>query len=243
MNHRQEVNFFEDLEELRRRLMVSLLSVALFGVTSFFFSDLLIAVMTVPIKTSVRVLYFHSPYEAFMVKLNISLVSGIVLSVPVIFAQLWRFISPGLYTREQKTILPLIFISTILFVTGVLFAYCFVIPFALKFFLDFQTPTLVPLISIGSYISLFLSLILIFGLIFNLPVVLLGLISLGVVQTSFLSHQRRIVIVLIFVAAAVLTPTVDIFTQCLLAISLWLLFEISIWIGKVLEKRRTKVDT
>ena len=243
MNRRQETNFFEDLEELRRRLIVSLLSVILLGVASFFFSDFLIAIITAPIKTSIQVLYFHSPYEAFMVKLNISLVSGIVLSVPVIFTQLWRFVSPGLYTKEQRTILPLIFVSTILFVLGALFAYFLVIPFAFKFFMDFQTLTLVPLISIGSYISLFLSLILVFGLVFDLPVVLLGLISLGVVQTSFLSHQRKIVIVLIFIVAAILTPTVDILTQCLLALALWLLFEVSVWIGKALEKRRTGVDT
>ena len=213
MSQRQEVNFFEDLEELRRRIIVSLLSIVVFAAASFFFSDSLIAIITAPIKTSVRVLYFHSPYEAFMATLNITLVSGIVLSLPVIFTQLWYFVSPGLYTKEQEVILPLIFASTILFVAGALFAYFFVVPFAFKFFLGFQTQTLLPLISIGSYISLFLSLILIFGLIFDLPVVLLGLISLGVLHTSFLSHQRKVVVVLIFIVAALVTPTVDIFTQ------------------------------
>ena len=243
MNQETDINLSEHLEDLRKRVIISLVVISVLSILSFFFSDTLMAIISAPVKHNIRTLYFLSPYEAFMVKLNISLVSGIVLSVPVIFTQLWRFVSPGLYTKEQRTILPLIFVSTILFVLGALFAYFLVIPFAFKFFMDFQTLTLVPLISIGSYISLFLSLILIFGLVFDLPVVLLGLISLGVVQTSFLSHQRKIVIVLIFIVAAVLTPTVDILTQCLLALALWLLFEVSVWIGKALEKRRTRVDT
>lgn len=173
-----------------------------------------------------------------MTKVKLSVVSGIIISLPVIFYQLWKFISPGLYLSEKEKILPLVFISTALFLVGALFAYFGVIPFALNFFLNFQTESLEPLISIGSYISFFLSFILVFGIVFELPVLLIGLMFLGVVKAEFLRAQRKIAVVGIFVLAAVLTPTVDLITQFLLAIPLWILFELSILLGKRIEKKR-----
>ena len=238
MDQLQDIGIAGHLEELRKRLIISLISIALLTSVSFLLSDVLIALITVPVKQSVESLYFLSPYEAFMVKLKASLVSGVILSLPVIFSQLWLFISPGLYSKEQRIILPLMAVSTLLFVMGALFAYFIVIPLALKFFLGFQTTALIPLISIDSYLSFFISIILIFGIVFDFPVLLLGLISLGVVGVSFLSEQRRVIIVLLFILAAVLTPTVDVFTQCLLAVPLWILFEVSIWIGRRMERRR-----
>jgi len=165
-------------------------------------------------------------------------VSGIILSLPVAFHQLWAFVSPGLYLRERKVILPLVVVSTALFLAGVLFAHVAVLPLALRFFLGFQTRTLVPLISIGSYISFFLSLILTFGIVFDFPLILISLIYLGIIGTSFLSCQRKWMVVLIFILAAVLTPTVDIVTQCLLAVPLWFLYEVSILVGRQIEHRR-----
>src|SRR3989338_3002386 len=237
------INLVDHLEELRRRLIISAAAIAAASIFSFFSSDFLIQIMTSPIKQSVQSLYFLSPYEAFLVRLKISFVSGIVLSSPVLFAQLWRFVSPGLYASERQILLPLILISTCLFLVGISFAYFLVVPFALKFFLGFQTFTLIPLISIGSYISFFLSLILVFGVVFDLPVILVGLISLKVVGTSFLSAQRNVIVILVFLLAAILTPTVDVFTQVFLALPLWLLFEISLWIGKGIEARRKPVDS
>lgn len=234
----EEIRIADHLEELRKRLIVSLAAIGLSALVSFLLSDVLISIMTAPVKQHIESLYFLSPYEAFLVKLKASLVSGVILSLPVVFSQAWLFVSPGLYPREQRTILPLMMISTLLFVAGVFFAYFLVVPLALKFFLGFQTPTLVPLLSIDSYLSFFISLILIFGLVFDFPVILLGLIALGVIGTSFLSEQRKAIIVALFAFAAILTPTVDIFTQCLLAIPLWILFELSIWIGRRMERRR-----
>ncbi len=240
MNQNTELNLEHHLEDLRKSLIVSLVAVAVAMTASLFFSDALITIISKPIEHNIRILYFLSPYEAFMTKLKVALVFGIVSSSPIIFTQLWLFVSPGLYPKEKKMVIPLVLISICLFACGVSFSYFFVIPFALNFFMSFQTPTLLPLISIGSYISFFLSLVLIFGVIFDVPVLLVGLISLGVLQTSFLSQQRKMVVVLIFIVAAVVTPTVDVFTQCLLAIPLWLLFEISVFVGKRVEKGRLK---
>lgn len=238
MVHDRTINFSDHLEELRKRLITSSLSVVLFGTISFFLSDVLIEMISAPISGRVHALYFFSPYEAFMTKLKVSIVSGIILSAPIIFTQLWRFVSPGLYAREQRAIFPLMIFSTLLFCGGVFFAYVIVMPTALNFFLGFETSTLHPLISISSYISFFLSFVLAFGIMFVLPVILVGLISLEVINSSFLNCQRKLVVVLIFILAAVLTPTADVFTQCFLAIPLWVLFEVSIWMGRRIESKR-----
>ena len=238
MTPSEQLDLSGHLEELRKRLIVVIISVAAFALLSFLFSGPLITLMTLPISKRVPYLYFFSPYEAFLVKLKIALAGGILLSLPVIFYQLWSFVSPGLYLKEKKLILPAVLISTVLFAFGALFAFVVVLPLALQFFLAFQTEKLVPLISIGSYISFFLSLVLIFGIVFDFPLVLIGLIHFKVIGTSFLVRQRKTMIVLIFILAAVLTPTVDIVTQCLLAVPLWLLYEGSIIVGQRIECRK-----
>lgn len=237
MSQTEPVTIYDHLEELRTRLILVLIVVGVAFLFSFAVSDQLLEFVVAPIKQSVDLLYFFSPHEAFMTKMKLSLVTGIILSLPVIFYQLWKFVSPGLYASEKQKVLPLVFLSTGLFLLGIAFAYYGIVPFALNFFLNFQTDFLVPLISIGSYISFFLSLILVFGAIFELPVILVGLVALGVVKTQFLKAQRKAAIVLIFVLAAILTPTVDLVTQLLLALPLWILFELSIWIGRRIEKK------
>ncbi len=234
----KEMNLAEHLDELRRRIIVVIVSVFLFGVVSFFYSESLLNLVTAPIQRSLDTLYFLTPYEAFLARIKISVLSGIILSSPIIFLELWFFVSPGLYRKEKKLVLPMVISSTVLFLLGVLFAHFMVIPFALQFFMGFQTYSLLPLISLGSYLSFFLSFVLVFGLAFNLPVLLIGLVALKVIGASFLVSQRKLVIVLIFILAAVLTPTADIFTQCILALPLWLLFEGSILIARVIEKGR-----
>ena len=218
-------------------MIIVLIVVGLSSIFCFFLSDQLLEFVVAPIKKSIDSLYFLTPHEAFMTKMKLSLVTGVVLGLPVIFYQLWKFVSPGLYPSEKKKVFPLVLISTLLFLFGVAFAYYAIIPFALNFFLNFKTESLVPLISIGSYISFFLSLVLIFGVIFELPVVLVGLITLGVIKTQFLMAQRKAAVVVIFILAAVLTPTVDLVTQFLLAFPLWALFELSIWVGKRIERK------
>jgi sec-independent protein translocase protein TatC len=236
----KEMNLSEHLEELRRRIVIALVAITLFSGISFFYSEKLMDLVIAPIQRNLDTLYFFTPYEAFLARVKLAIVSGIILSSPIIFLELWFFVSPGLYRKEKKLIFPMVFTSTALFFLGVLFAHFFVIPFALQFFMGFQTYSLLPLISLGSYLSFFMSFVLVFGLAFNLPMLLAGLVMLGVVGTPFLVAQRKVVIVLIFVLSAILTPTVDIFTQSILAIPLWLLFELSILIGRMIEKGKQK---
>ncbi|MBI4395277.1 MAG: twin-arginine translocase subunit TatC, partial [Candidatus Omnitrophica bacterium] len=164
----------------------------------------------------------------------------IILSLPVIFTQLWQFASPGLYPNEKRIVTILIGSSTILFLIGVLFAYFVAVPLGLRFFLNFKSSALTPLISLDSYFSFLISFLIAFGIMFDLPVLLIGLIWLGVVKTEFLARQRKLIIIFLFILAAILTPTADVVTQCLLAIPLWLLFELSLWVGYGLEARTGK---
>ena len=240
MAETEEVDYFTHLDELRRRLIVVVLAIAALTVASFFASDFLLEVITRPVRINVSNLYFLTPYEAFLMRLKVSVASGVMMSIPIAFTQLWLFVAPGLYRSERRAVLPIVLVSVALFSLGVLFAYFLVVPFALRFFLGFQTETLKPLISIGAYVSFFLSLILIFGVVFVTPVILVGLMYFGVVDADTFSRQRKVVIVLTFVLAAVLTPTMDIVTQCLLALPLWGLFEISIVIGRGIKKTDAK---
>lgn len=230
-------NYSAHLDELRKRLIIVLISVAVFGIASFLCSGLLIDWVTAPIKKSIPSLYFTSPYEAFLTRLRVSLAGGIILGAPVILTQLWSFVAPGLYDRERRAVVPLALSSAALFLCGICFAYFLVLPFSLSFFLGFQTESLRPLITIEAYVSFFLSLLLSFGCVFLTPIAIVGVVELGIVKTDFFRRRRKVVIVLAFVIAAVLTPTADIVTQCLLALPLWGLFELSVWIGGIIEKR------
>lgn len=225
------------LEELRRRLITVIVSVSVLTGLGFFLSDFLISILVFPARQQMEALYFFTPYEAFLTKLKVALACGILLSLPVIFNEFWRFIGPGLYGREKKLISVFVFASSLLFMAGVVFAYFIVLPVALTFFLGFKSASLYPLISIDSYISFFLTMLFIFGIAFNFPILLIGLMMTGVVPSGVFRAQRKTVIVLIFVLSAILTPTTDIVTQVFLAVPLYFLFEISLLIGRSVEKK------
>jgi sec-independent protein translocase protein TatC len=176
------------------------------------------------------------PAEAFIVKLKVALVSGIVLASPVIFFQVWTFISPGLHENEQKLALPFVAISTFSFLTGILFCFFVILPFAFSFFLgEFQSINVEPTIRIGEYLGFVLKLLLVFGSVFNLPVVSWFLAKLGILTPEWLVKNGRYAILGIFIVAAILTPP-DIATQLLLAGPLIVLYGICIQVTKIANK-------
>ena len=221
------------LGELRKRVVRILCAVAAgFGV-SFFFSERIVDLMTRPIRTS---LIFTAPTEPLWSNLKVALFSGLLLSLPVILHQVYQFIAPGLYPRERKNVLPFIAVGTFFFLLGISFCYFVVLPLALKFLMHYKTGSLVPMISIGVYVDFILKFMLAFGLIFELPVVIIFLARLGLLTPDFLSRNRKYAVLINFILAAVLTPTPDIFNQCLMAGPLILLYEVGIigarWFGK-----------
>jgi sec-independent protein translocase protein TatC len=262
--------FLEHLGELRDRLRNSVLAIFVAAIGCYLFRSFLFRWLARPLlgafhkaKTEgvVGQLIFTSPLEAFMVLLKTALVASIFVASPVIFYQLWAFISPGLYRQEKRWALPFIVVAVLLFVGGGLFCYYFVLPPGYEFFLtaakdathqltqeigtDIQIQDAVsirPMISMDEYFSLTLMLILVFGVVFELPLVLSVLAMLGVVSAGQLWRFNRYAILLFAVAGAILTPGDLVVGQLAMTGSLTVLYNISILIAWAVQRKRQARD-
>ncbi|MDP3920108.1 MAG: twin-arginine translocase subunit TatC [Candidatus Omnitrophota bacterium] len=233
--------FLSHLEELRKRLIVSAIAFGLGAILCYFFSGRLIEYLIHPLHRFENAeLIFQTPYEAFLTHLKVAGLGGLVLSSPVLFTQMWLFVSPGLYEQEKKSVIPLIVVSFLLFLCGTGFAYYLVIPLGLHFLLSFQTESLRPLLAIGPYFSFLIGMIIAFGVLFDFPVFIIGVVRLGITDSSTLRKARKTIIVIIFIAAAILTPSPDPISQLLLAVPLLVLFEVSLFIAKCIERQKSK---
>lgn len=228
--------FLEHLEELRRRLLKSIVAVILFAVAGFYFSDKIMTILMIPLGNEVK-LYNIEVTGTFYAYLKVALITGFVVAAPVVFYQLWMFISPGLYKREKLFIVPVVLISTILFAGGGVFCFYTVLPIALKFLIGFSGELIQDNITIGSYINFVGLLLIAFGFGFQLPLMNYFLAKIGLINADFLARGRRYAIIIILVVGAVITPP-DVFTQVLLAGPLYLLYEISIIVVRFTQKKQ-----
>ena len=236
---KQEIS--EHFQELRLRLLYSFLAIAIAFVLLFPFSKKILLFLQKPLPRSlVGKLVFLSPGDALIVSMKVTLFAALILSSPFWIYQFWKYIEPALYEHEKRLIVPAFFITLILFLLGISFSYLVVLPFSLRFLLSFAGDMLTPQITIDNYISFVIRMILAFGIIFLLPVVSYLLGKLGVISSTILKYYRKYAIVVIFLIAAILTPP-DIFSQVMLAVPLLALYEISIIILKIIEKRSKKV--
>jgi sec-independent protein translocase protein TatC len=183
-----------------------------------------------------------SPTEAFAIRIKLSLIVGVIVSVPVIFYQAWQFVVPGLLEKEVKIVIPVVVSSTIFFLTGAVFCFFLVLPVGLKFLLGFGTEKLSPLIKITDYINFISYMTLAFGAVFELPVLSYFLAKIGVISAPTLRKGRRYAIVIILILAAALTPGPDIFSQLMLAGPLYVLYEISIIVVMITRKKKSRDD-
>jgi sec-independent protein translocase protein TatC len=240
-----KMSLTDHLEELRKRLMRSLIAAFIaFGVC-YHFKEWLFDVLTRPLVESLpknTTMIYTSLPEAFFNYLKISFFAGLVVASPYILYQIWKFISPGLYASEKKYVLPFVLSSTVLFAGGVLFGYFVALPPAFRFFLEFSTDFLKPMLTIREYLSLTIKLLLAFGVVFEIPVFIFFLAKIGVVNSRMLVKQRKYAILLIFIAAALLTPTPDAFTQTLMAIPMMILYEIGILVAKWGERKKARKE-
>lgn len=172
-------------------------------------------------------LYFFAPHDAFVVQIKLALGGGLVFSSPAIFWELWRFIAPGLLEQEKKLAFPLVLCAGLLFAAGVLFSYHFILPFGLKFLLGFRTSVLQPMLSVKDYVHFCLMVLLGGGVMLLSPLLLWTLVRLKLTSTAFLRRQRKLAAIVILVLSAVVTPP-DVVTQVMLAIPMYLLYEITI---------------
>ncbi len=231
--------FLLHLEELRWRLLKSVLAIVVMSGVAFYFSDELLTLLIKPLK-GVK-LYVTEVTGSFYAYLKISLIAGILGALPVVFYQLWAFMSPGLYRREKKAILPLVATSTMLFLVGATFCYLVVLPISLAFLIGFAGDILSPIITVGSYITFAGMLLMAFGFGFQLPVLCYFLGKMGLVSSGFLARGRRYAVIVMLVVAAIITPP-DVFTQFLLAGPLYVLYEISIIVVRMIEKKEKTAE-
>jgi len=233
--------FLDHLEELRWRIIKSLIAVVIFTIISFAFSDQILDFLLLTTKNLKHQLQLQvlKVQTVFIIKLELALIAGIMLSLPVIFYQIWAFVAPGLLENERKYVVPVITFATISFIVGAAFAFFVIIPFALDFFLSLVPETVKNNIALDFYFGFVARIVLVFGIVFELPVVSLLLTKLGLLTPQFLRKYRRYAIVVIFVLAAILTPP-DPTTQIMLAVPLLLLFEVSIWISYFFAKKPKK---
>ena len=232
--------FLSHLEELRTRLVRSAIAVGVCFLVAYFFKEELYYYLSLPVKEALppgSKLIYTAPAEAFFTYLKVAFLAALVAASPVIFHQIWSFIAPGLYSHERRLIWPFVSISSVLFITGAVFCYAVVFPYAFNFFMSFATDDIQPMISLKQYLSFSSSLLLAFGVVFEMPLVLVFLGRLGVVNQKMLRKQRKFAILIMFVAAALFTPP-DVVSQILMAMPLLVLYEISIWMVAASEKKK-----
>ncbi len=244
-----EASLMDHLTELRTRLIYSMVAISILFVVCFFFADWIFDFLLEPFKTAtggnedIRLIY-TAPQEFFFTKLTLSLFGAAFLAFPVIASQIYAFVAPGLYKNERGAFLPYLFATPIFFIIGAGVMFYGVMPLALKFFLSMEGSaqggvTIEMLPRVSEYLSLIMTLVLAFGVCFQLPVILTLLARIGVVDSEKLKSWRKYAFVGVLVIAAFLTPP-DPISQLGLALPMLLLYELSIWSVKFVEKSRAK---
>lgn len=232
---------FEELKphlaELRKRLIICVLSLIVLFVICFGFWEIILNFMTAPL---IKVLpqgsevIFTQVAEAFFTAMKVSFFASLLISMPIIFWQAWLFVAPGLYDNEKKYVIPFVLSASVMFFLGAAFCYFFVIPIAYNFLINFGGSQFVAMPKIGEYVGFFTKLVVAFGISFELPIVTFFLAKIGFVTDESLKGFFRYAIVVIFIFAAVMTPP-DILSQFLLAVPLIVLYVFSIYIAKMVN--------
>src|SRR5213082_2751259 len=235
--------FLDHLEELRWRILYSLLAVVVGTLVGWVIVEHIdvIGLLIEPIKPLIPggKLRVTSPTEPFFITLKFAFVVGVVLASPVVGYQAWAFLTPALYERERRLIVPALSAGALLFLAGASAAYLWVLPRALAVLLSFQHNVFDPLITADKYFGFAAQLIIAFGVVTELPLVVVILAILGLVTPQFLARNRRYAIVISAVAAALLAPP-DAVSMLLMMVPLWALYEVGIWCAWVVERRRAR---
>jgi sec-independent protein translocase protein TatC len=252
------MSFFGHLGDLRKKITVSLIATCVTFMVSFNYSEQLLESLMFPLRYtldfSVTKMYlyfipqdklhntklvFLAPAEGFWMNMKIAMVAALILALPVIFQQLWSFISPGLHSKEKKYVVPFVITATALFVVGGAFCFFIVLPFAMGFLLTYKVGNfMMPLLSVGQYVDFCLKFILAFGAVFELPIIILFATRMGLITTQTLAKNRRYAILIAFIIAAILTPTPDAFNQTLMAVPMIILYEVGILAARIFVRRK-----
>ncbi len=231
------MGFVEHLEELRSVLIQSGLAALAAASLCWFWSARILDVLISPIAE--QGIYFTAPNEAFLTRLKIAGMVGIFVVLPFILFRVYAFIMPGLYRSERRVVAPLLISSTLLFYAGLVFSFLVVVPQVITFLLSFGTQTMVPLIGVGNYFSFVSRMCLAFGLVFQLPLLVLGLSWVGILKPRMLLRTWRVAVIVIASVAAILTPP-DVISQVMMAVPVLILYFGSVLISLLVTRRRGK---
>ncbi|RMH70050.1 MAG: twin-arginine translocase subunit TatC [Gemmatimonadetes bacterium] len=234
------MTLLEHLEELRWRLFYALGAIAIGAVLCWFISEEMLSALLTPVPKDLT-LQMLKPTEGFIVRLKLAITGGFFLALPAVIYQIWKFVAPGLLESEKKYVIPVLIAGGGFFLAGSTFAYVVVMPFALDFLHSFATESIQDVWAIGEYINFATRLLLAFGVIFELPVVTFFLAKMGILSPQVMRAQRGMAVVIIFITGALLTPP-DIISQCLMAIPLLGLYEISIFVAQWSYPKSREID-
>lgn len=242
------MTFLEHLEDLRKRIFYSFVSIVIGVIPAWFFSKQIFNVLAQPVTRFLpegEDLVFTSLQAPFFLYMKVAFLTSIFVMAPFIFLQVWYFVAPGLYQKEKKHVIPFVLFTSVFFTGGAVFAFFVVFPFACNFFLtmgsEFQA-----MITIDQYFSLAMRVILGIALVFEMPTLVFFLAKMGIISARFMIKQFKYAVLLVFVIAAVITPTPDMFTQSIIAVPMLVLYGLSILIALAVgeqKKRRRRKDS
>jgi len=236
--------FFSHLKELRDRLLVCIVAVAIAFIFTYYFKERLFDFLMQPflkVMPAQSSFIFTGITEAFLTYFKISVVAALFVAAPVILYEFWMFVAPGLYEKEKKYVYPFIFFGSLCFLCGALFCYFVVMPNMYRFFVSYAREFVTPMPDLKNYMGLTLKLLIIFGFIFELPLVAFYLARAGIIKAKMLAKKRRYAILAVFIVSAAITPP-DVVSMILVALPLWGLYELGILIAKVFGKKETLDD-
>jgi sec-independent protein translocase protein TatC len=238
-----KMSFLEHLEELRKRIINAVLGILVGIGLSFFFIQELFDFLTAPANSTLppgSKLIYTQPTEAFSLYIQISLISGALFAAPWIMYQIWKFIAPGLYSNEKRFVVPFVLFSTLGFVGGAAFNHYIAYPFIMTYFASFNAPNLVYMPQLSYVFGLYVKMLIGLGLVFQMPTVVFFLAKMKVLTARFLVKQFKLAVLLIFITAAVITPTGDPMTLMIFAAPMLALYTLSIGIAWVVGPKRLK---
>ena len=233
------------LQEIRKRLILSFIAVGVGFVICYSFSDSIFDILAAPlikIMPSENTLIFRTVAEAFFTYMKVGFVAGLMLASPFVLYQIWGFVSRRLDQDKKRYVLPFVLAGSFFFALGILFGYFVALPFGCKFLLKYATKSIRPLMDMNAYLSFSVRFLLVFGLAFEFPVLLLVLARIGAINAKMLAQKRRYAILLIFIFALVIAPP-DFISQVLMALPLMGLYEVSILLCKIFEKKPGRILT
>lgn len=234
-----EMPFLEHLEELRWRIIKILAALLLTSIACYTVSDYLFVWLRYPLETAIPDgsinLNFLKVGEGFMVRIKLSILVGIFVSIPITIYQIWQFVMPGLYHSEKKVAIPIVFVSSLLFLIGAAICFIWVLPFTIKFLIGIAPENIEPVLTVNEYLNFVMWTTLSYGIVFQLPIVSLFLGKLGLINGKMLGKGRRYAVVAITAISAIVTPP-DIFSMAMMGMPLYLLYEISIIILYIIGK-------